>query len=161
MGRLSQPESYLIAGAIAAFQAHNMMHRFMLGLPNNANQRTTPPGIVMLNGSVPAFYQPKLILQRLGCSVRAVERARYFGHPTTVHKLKLFVERLFDLRSLNNRAAILSCFEAFKQCVFVPRLVAGNDDHNSRETQTTFNNPISYEGQGKQSLTNSNPKSTM
>ena len=87
LGKLSLPETQLTVGAIAAFQVHNM-HHFVLGLSNTANQRTTP--CIVMNGSMPTFYKTNnsVIL------VRAVERAQYRTHPTTVHKLTPPVERL-------------------------------------------------------------------
>lgn len=69
LDKLSQPETQLTAGAIAAFQVHNM-HHFMLGLST------------LYKTNVSAVL------------VRAVERAQYRTHPTTVHKLTPPVERL-------------------------------------------------------------------
>ena len=106
------PEPQLIAGAIATFQSYS--HRLStLGLPTV--NTVVIPGITMF-GSAPTFYKIK-ISRTL---VEAVELGKYPTQTTIVCKLIPPVQVLWDfqrdgMRPLNNRAVILSCFEAFKQ----------------------------------------------
>ncbi|KAM6497621.1 hypothetical protein JOM56_005569 [Amanita muscaria] len=106
------PEPQLIAEAIAAFQSrNNRLSR--AGLPTvNA---TVIPGITMA-GTAPTFYKVNITT----ALVNAVETGEYPSQATTVHKLIPPVQSRWDferdgMRPLNNRAVILSCFEAFKQ----------------------------------------------
>ncbi|KIL60759.1 hypothetical protein M378DRAFT_187705 [Amanita muscaria Koide BX008] len=108
----SHPEPQLIAEAIAAFQSHNN-RLSRAGLPTvNA---TVIPGITMA-GTAPTFYKVDITT----ALVNAVETGEYPSQATTVHKLIPPVQSRWDferdgMRPLNNRAVILSCFEAFKQ----------------------------------------------
>lgn len=106
------PEPHLIAEAIAAFQ-YNNRRRPAAGLP--AVNAAVIPGITMV-GTAPTFYKVDLTTTL----VEAVELGEYPTQTTTVHKLTPPVQAPSDLqqdgmRPLNNRAVILSCFEAFKQ----------------------------------------------
>jgi len=108
------PEPQLIAEAIAAFQQNNSLESPGLQPPIQAK---TIPGITMI-GSTPTFYKIT-ITQDL---VQAVETGQYPANQTTVHKLVPPVDdparlKQDGMRPLNNRAVILSCFEAFKQFV--------------------------------------------
>ena len=110
----ADPEPQLIAEAIAAFQYNNSRLQ-RIGL--QPIQMKTFPGITMI-GSTPTFYKIN-VTQDL---VDAVETAQYPANPTTVYKLVPPVDDLVRLdqngmKPLNNRAVILSCFEAFKQFV--------------------------------------------
>ena len=118
------PEPQLIAGAIATFQSYS--HRLStLGLPTV--NTAIIPGITMF-GTAPTFYKIK-ISRTL---VEAVELGKYPTQTTIVHKLIPPVQVLWDfqrdgMRPLNNRAVILSCFEAFKQFLW-----AGLDELKGR-----------------------------
>jgi hypothetical protein len=108
----NDPEPQLIAEAIAAFQYHN--HRLSaLGLPTvNA---AVIPGITMVR-TAPTFYK----IDVNTALVEAVELGEYPLQTTIVHKLIPPVQVLKDfqqdgMKPLENRAVILSCFEAFKQ----------------------------------------------
>ena len=106
------PEPQLIAKAIAAFQYHN--HQLStLGLPTV--NTAVIPGITMV-GTAPTFYKINVDASL----VEAVELGEYPTQTTIVHKLTppVQVPRDFQrdgMQPLNNRAVILSCFEAFKQ----------------------------------------------
>lgn len=106
------PGPHLIAEAIAAFQFNNR-RLSAAGLPTvNA---AVMPGITMV-GTAPTFYKIDLTTTL----VEAVELGKYPTQTTTVHKLTPPVQAPSHLlqdgmRPLNNRAVILSCFEAFKQ----------------------------------------------
>ena len=108
----NDPEPQLIAEAIAAFQFHN--HRLSaLGLPTvNA---AVIPGITMVR-TAPTFYK----IEVNTALVEAVELGEYPLQTTIVHKLIPPVQVLKDfqqdgMKPLENRAVILSCFEAFKK----------------------------------------------
>ena len=108
----NDPEPQLIAGAIAAFQSHNF-HLYSLGLPTAIT--AVIPGITMV-GTAPTFY-------KISVNTTLVEAVRLGEYPvktTTVRKLIPPVQELWDfhhegMKPLDNRAVILSCFEAFKQ----------------------------------------------
>ncbi|KAM6490687.1 hypothetical protein JOM56_014030 [Amanita muscaria] len=106
------PEPQLIAMAIAAFQSCN--HR-LSAAGHSALNAEVFPGITMV-GTAPTFYKVDVTT----ALVYAVETGEYPAQVTTVHKLIPPVQSPFGLqrdgmRPLNNRAVILSCFEAFKQ----------------------------------------------
>ncbi|KAI9439134.1 hypothetical protein H4582DRAFT_1947116 [Lactarius indigo] len=108
------PEPQLIAQAIAAFQYNNGLLRRIGKQPI---KKKTIPGITM-TGTMPMFYKIT-VTQDL---VDAVETAQYPQNPTTVHRLEPPVVGLDGLgrdgmKTLNNRAVILRCFEAFKQFI--------------------------------------------
>jgi hypothetical protein len=105
-------EPQLIAAAIAAFQSNNS---HLKRLERQPLAQKTIPGITMV-GSTPTFYKIT-VTQDL---IDAIQVGEYPGTPTTVHKLLLPVADIteltqFGMRTLDNRAVILSCFEAFKQ----------------------------------------------
>ena len=108
----NDPEPQLIAGAIAAFQSHNF-HLYSLGLPTAIT--AVIPGITMV-GTAPTFY-------KISVNTTLVEAVRLGEYPvqtTTVRKLIPPVQKLWHfhqegMQPLDNRAVILSCFEAFKQ----------------------------------------------
>ena len=105
-------EPQLIAMAIAAFQFHN--HRLStLGLPTV--NTAVIPGIMMV-GTAPTFYKINVDTSL----VEAVELGEYPTQTTIVHKLTPPVQVPEDfqqdgMQPLNNRAVILSRFEAIKQ----------------------------------------------
>lgn len=104
------PEPQLIAEAIAAFQSNNSRLR-RLGQQPLAQK--TIPGITMV-GSTPTFYKIT-VTQDL---IDAIQVGEYPGTPTTVDKLLPPVADIaelsqFGMRPLDNRAVIISCFEAF------------------------------------------------
>ncbi|KAF8478111.1 hypothetical protein DFH94DRAFT_653290 [Russula ochroleuca] len=106
------PEPQLIAEAIAAFQSRNRQLS-AAGFPTV--DAAVIPGITMV-GTAPTFYKVDLN----STLVEAVEVGEYPTQTTTVHKLIPPVQAPFNLRRdgmrpLNNRAVIVSCFEAFKQ----------------------------------------------
>ena len=106
------PEPRLIAEAIAAFQFNNSR---LKRLGRQPLTQKTIPGITMV-GSTPTFYKVT-VTQDL---IDAIQVGEYPGTPTTVHKLLPPVADIaelsqFGMRPLDNRAVILSCFEAFKQ----------------------------------------------
>ncbi|KAH8999051.1 hypothetical protein EDB92DRAFT_1832182 [Lactarius akahatsu] len=112
--RPKDPEAQLIAGAIAAFQRHNYRTRY---------HRRDPivhkmiPGITLL-GTSPVFYKIPVTTQL----AQSVELGLYPSEPTIVHthlpKLARPSRRLSEgMKPLDNRAIILSCFEALKKFV--------------------------------------------
>jgi hypothetical protein len=106
------PEPQLIAGAIASFQSRNHLLS-AAGLP--ALNTAVIPGITMV-GTTPTFYKIDLTTT----VVDAIKHKEFPTQTTTVHKLTPPVEvpsklRQEGMQPLNNRAIILSCFEAFKQ----------------------------------------------
>ena len=106
------PEPQLIAEAIAAFQSRNRRSPIGGGPTVNA---AVIPGITMV-GTAPTFY-------KIDVNTNLIEAIGYGQYPvqtTIVHKLTPPVQALRDfqrdgMRPLDNRAVILSCFEAFKQ----------------------------------------------
>ncbi|KAM6497499.1 hypothetical protein JOM56_007972 [Amanita muscaria] len=106
------PEPQLIAEAIAAFQSNNLR---LQSLGRQPLAQKTIPGITMV-GSTPTFYKIT-VTQNL---IDAIQVGEYPGTSTTVHKLLPPVADITELarlgmRPLDNRAVILSCFEAFRQ----------------------------------------------
>ncbi len=103
------PEPQLIASAIAAFQSNNLR---LQSFGRQPLAQKTIPGITMV-GSTPTFYKIT-VTQDL---IDAIQVGEYPGTTTTVHKLLPPVADITELTQLglDDRAVILSCFEAFKQ----------------------------------------------
>jgi hypothetical protein len=110
------PEPQLIAGAIAAFQSNNDR-----GLRDFLHQDPTIhkviPGIA-LTGTSPIFYKIPITTKLAQC----VELGVYPVEPTIVHaylpRIARPACRLSEgIEPLDNRATILSCYEAFKRFV--------------------------------------------
>ena len=109
-----EPEPQIISEATSSFQSNNTRLSRM-GLPT-LNQMTIP-GITIF-GTAPTFYKINITT----ALVEAVEAGMYPSQATIVHKLVPLVPRLkrlerYGMRPLEHRAAILGCFEAFKQFV--------------------------------------------
>jgi hypothetical protein len=102
-------EAQVFANAVAAIQFQNKLLR-CAGLPP-MNTKVLP-GIIM-GGSTPIFYK----IDITAALVEAVETGQYPTQVTITHKLDPPVAglRAEGMRSLDNRAVLLSCFEAFKQ----------------------------------------------
>jgi len=108
------PEPQLTAKAVAAVQSNNRM-RDLLGLePFNVKVMA---GITM-TGTSPTFFKIPVTLELIG----AIQRGEYPATPTVVAMHRPAVprpaRRLSEgMRPLDNRRAILACFEAFRQFV--------------------------------------------
>ncbi|KAG7085784.1 hypothetical protein E1B28_003325 [Marasmius oreades] len=107
------PESQLIAGAIAAFH-ENDRRRSLLGLP--AAQAKTFVGITIFS-TVPTFYKIPITSDLL----RSVRTGQFPPQQTVVHKLitpfpfrKTYRN---GMHPLENRRIVLQCFEALKRFV--------------------------------------------
>ncbi|KAH9178552.1 hypothetical protein EDB89DRAFT_954969 [Lactarius sanguifluus] len=112
--RPKDPEAQLIAGAIAAFQGHNYRTRYYKQDPI---VHKMIPGITLL-GTSPMFYKIPVTTQLAEC----VELGLYPSEPTIVYthlpELARPSRRLCEgVKPLDNRAIILSCFEALKKFV--------------------------------------------
>jgi len=108
------PYPQLIAEAIAAFQSNNRV-RNLLGL--DLLDFKEMAGIVMI-GTSPTFFKIPVTRDLM----QAVQRGQYPSSPTVVfmHRpvLPRPLRRLSEgMRPLDNRRAIIACFEAFKQFV--------------------------------------------
>ncbi|KAH9178554.1 hypothetical protein EDB89DRAFT_2239181 [Lactarius sanguifluus] len=113
--RPNDPEAQLIAGAIAAFQRHNYRRTHFHRQDPIVHKMI--PGITLL-GTSPMFYKIPMTTQLAEC----VELGFYPSEPTIVHthlpKLVQPSRRLYEgMKPLDNRAIILSCFEALKKFV--------------------------------------------
>ncbi|KAH9483370.1 hypothetical protein JR316_0005476 [Psilocybe cubensis] len=113
--KLADPHSQLIAEAIAAVQ-HNNRVRNLLGFKEPLEFKEMA-GIVMI-GSAPTFFKIPVSRDLLD----AVQRGSFPATPTVVamHRpvIKRPLRRLAEgMRPLDNRKAILGCFEAFKKFV--------------------------------------------
>ncbi|KIJ42733.1 hypothetical protein M422DRAFT_170821 [Sphaerobolus stellatus SS14] len=111
---LGDPHSQLIAEAIAAVQSNNRV-RDHLGL--DILDFKEMAGIVMI-GTSPTFFKVPVTRDLM----QAVQRGQYPSTPTVVamHRpiLPRPLRRLSEgMRHLDNRRAIIACFEAFKQFV--------------------------------------------
>jgi hypothetical protein len=107
---IMNPETQLIADAIAAFQFQNC-RQSAVGLPTVDS--AVIPGITM-DGTIPTFYKIDLTKTL----VDAVGFGHYPAQTTTVHKLippDQTPQEGLGIRHLNSRAVTLSCFEALKQ----------------------------------------------
>jgi hypothetical protein len=109
------PEPQLIAEAIAAFQSNNYRRACILGQDPIVHK--VVPGIT-LTGTSPIFYKIPITTQLAECVALGVFRAT----PTVVHAHLPAVarpaRRLSEgMKPLDNRAVILSCYEAFKKFV--------------------------------------------
>jgi hypothetical protein len=108
------PQPQLIAGAIAAFQRNNDRREI---LNEDPIIHKVIPGIT-LTGTSPIFYKIPVTTQLAQC----VELGLYPAKPTIVHAHhpKIFRPACClseGIEPLDNRATILSCFEAFKRFV--------------------------------------------
>ena len=97
-----------------AFQFHNRQLR-LAGQPI-INFKVVP-GIIMI-GTAPIFYKVNVTAALVEC----IETAQYPAQVTNVRKLVPPVQRPLGLqeegmRPLDNRAVVLSCFEAFRQFI--------------------------------------------
>ncbi|KIJ31389.1 hypothetical protein M422DRAFT_185989 [Sphaerobolus stellatus SS14] len=111
---VDDPESQLIAEAIAAFYENNR-RRSAIGLP--AIQAKVFAGITMF-GTAPTFYKLPITTALLD----SIMTAQFPLRQTIVHKLVPPVPNMAQflengMRPLENRRVILQCFEAFKQFV--------------------------------------------
>ncbi|KAK0222059.1 hypothetical protein IW262DRAFT_1377971 [Armillaria fumosa] len=109
------PEPQLIAEAIAAFQANNDKRTRVLGQDPLAHK--IMPGITM-TGTSPVFYKIPVTAELAD----SVSMGQYPPTRTVVHAHLPAVprpgRRLSEgMRPLDNRATILTCYEAFKQFV--------------------------------------------
>lgn len=109
------PIPQLVAEAIAAFHSNNLTRTQALGLPALASK--VIPGITM-KGTSPIFFKIPVTLEL----VAAVIGGRYPNAPTIVHAHLPTIPRPADrwnegMKPLDNRVAILSCYEAFRQFV--------------------------------------------
>ncbi|KAJ7746577.1 hypothetical protein B0H16DRAFT_940479 [Mycena metata] len=110
-----EPIPQLVAKAIAAFRSNNMTREQTLGLPPLPSKDI--PGITM-KGTSPIFFKIP-VSQEL---VEAVVGGMYPATETIVHAhlptIARPAHRLNEgMKPLDNRLAILSCYEAFKQFV--------------------------------------------
>lgn len=109
------PEPQLIVEAIAAFQANNDKRTRILG--QDAIAHKTVPGITM-TGTSPVFYKIPVTIELAD----SVLMGQYPPIRTVVHAhlppVPRPARRLSEgMRPLDNRATILTCYEAFKQFV--------------------------------------------
>jgi hypothetical protein len=109
------PEPQLIAEAIAAFQSNNYRRTRVLGQDPIAHK--VVPGIT-LKGTSPIFYKIPVTTQL----AQSVALGVYPAAPTVVHAhlptVSRPARRLSEgMKPLDNRASILSCYEAFKRFV--------------------------------------------
>lgn len=112
---LLDPEAQLIAKTIVAFAANNLTRQKTLGLPPLDSK--VIPGITM-RGTNPIFYKIKVT----NALVASVKHGTYPQEAITVHAHKPKIPRpnrrwIEGMQPLDNRLAILSCYEAFKQLV--------------------------------------------
>jgi phosphoenolpyruvate-protein kinase (PTS system EI component) len=105
---MGDPEAQLFAKAVAAIQSQNKLLRNS-GLP--PVKAKVMAGIIM-SGSAPIFYKIDITAALL----KAIETGQYPAQVTVIHKFEPTVAglRAEGMRSLENRAVLLSCFEAFK-----------------------------------------------
>jgi len=111
----SDPESQLIAEAIAAFAANNEIRQHTLALPPLSSK--VMAGITM-KGTAPIFYKINVTTEL----VTSVGGGVYPDTPTVVYAHIPSIPRpnrrwSEGMKPLDNRQIILSCYEAFK--VFV------------------------------------------
>jgi hypothetical protein len=112
---LLDPEAQLIAKAIAAFAANNLTRQKTLDLPPLDSKIIA--GITM-RGTNPIFYKIKVT----NALVASIKYGTYPQEATTVHAHKPKIPRpnrrwIEGMQPLDNRLAIMSCYEAFKQFV--------------------------------------------
>ncbi|KAH8987409.1 hypothetical protein EDB86DRAFT_2188834 [Lactarius hatsudake] len=113
--RPNDPEAQLIAGAIAAFQRHDYRRTHFHRQDPIVHKMI--PGITLL-GTSPIFYKIPVTTQL----AQSVKLGLYPSEPTIVYqhlpKLARPICRLSEgMKPLDNRAIILSCFEALKKFV--------------------------------------------
>jgi hypothetical protein len=115
----SNPEPQVIAKAIAAFAENNVMRKAKLPLPVPPCQSKIMLGITFTHGTFPTFYKIPVSTDL----VTAVERGQFPEQETVVHAhvpvLPPHKDGYSEMVPLDNRKAILSCFEAFKKFVIV------------------------------------------
>jgi hypothetical protein len=112
---LLDPEAQLIAKAIAAFAAHNLTRQETLDLPPLDSKVVA--GITM-RGTNPIFYKIKVT----NALVASIKYGTYPQETTAVHAHKPEIPRpnrrwIEGMQPLDNRLAILRCYEAFKQFI--------------------------------------------
>lgn len=106
---LSDPETQLIAKAIAAFATNNLTRQKTLNLPLLDSKIMAG---ITLKGTTPIFYKIKVT----NALVANVARGTCPQETTIVHAHKPRIPRPNEgVKPLENRLAILSCFEAFKR----------------------------------------------
>jgi hypothetical protein len=115
MNESKDPEPQLIAEAIAAFQTNNHRRKRVLGQASIDDK--VVPGIT-LQGTSPIFYKIPVTTEL----AQSVALGIYPTSPTIVHAhlpaIARPTRRLSDgMRPLDNRAALLACYEAFKRFV--------------------------------------------
>lgn len=107
--RLSDAEAQLIAKAIAAFAANNQTRQKTHNLPPLDSKVIA--GITM-RGTNPIFYKVEVT----NALVTSVMQGTYPRDTTVVHMHEPQIPRPNEgMKPLDNRLAILSCFEAFKR----------------------------------------------
>jgi len=109
----TDPEPQLVAEGIAAFSHNNSIRVRNLRLEPLRN--TVIPGITM-QGTMPTFYKIPVTADL----VRAVQLGEYPAQETIVYAHVPVVPRAArryteGMKPLDNRRAVLSCYEAFKQ----------------------------------------------
>ncbi|KAL6306112.1 hypothetical protein BKA93DRAFT_816502 [Sparassis latifolia] len=105
-------EPQLIAGAIAAFRTMNMIRK-----PPPPLQSKVMAGII-LTGTFPTFYKIPVtveLVDAVGLGIYPAEETVIFTHTPRVPRLNRRYSE--GMKPLDNRALILSCYEAFKAFV--------------------------------------------
>ena len=110
---LSDPEPKLIANAIAAFDTNNRIRVQTLGVPPLESK--VMAGLVM-KGTMPTFYKVPVTSVLVDCiqlgQYPATETIVYAHIPKVNRPACQYSE---GMKPLDNRAHILSCYEAFKK----------------------------------------------